>query len=139
MTLADDCAREVEALHDAMEDWFAGRVDDDAFSRIDRALAMDFEIVSPDSDRRGREELLDGLENAKGSKATSVPPFEINIKRVETRAESDDLCQLIYEEWQRSDGDATGRVSSALFRRREDAPEGVEWVHLHETWLERPE
>ena len=46
-----------------------------------------------------------------------------------------DLHLLRYQEWQERDGRSTGRLSSAVFRDRHDAPNAVEWLHLHETWL----
>lgn len=40
-----------------------------------------------------------------------------------------------YEEWQDTGQGERGRISSVLFRRRERAPNGVEWLHVHETWI----
>jgi hypothetical protein len=40
-----------------------------------------------------------------------------------------------YEEWQVIEGETRGRLSTALFRNREGTPNGIEWVHLHETWM----
>ncbi|MFX0092506.1 MAG: hypothetical protein ACFFBD_12150 [Candidatus Hodarchaeota archaeon] len=41
-----------------------------------------------------------------------------------------------YEEWQEIDGQTIARLSTALFRKCFDAPNGVEWLHAHETWLQ---
>ncbi len=57
------------------------------------------------------------------------------MANVRTRVERDEHCLVTYEEGQRIDGDWDWRVSSGLFRRAADAPNGVEWVHLHETRL----
>ncbi len=32
-------------------------------------------------------------------------------------------------------GETTGRRASAHLRRKDGTPNGVEWLHLHETWL----
>ena len=34
-----------------------------------------------------------------------------------------------------ADGTITGRVSTAVFRERADTPNGLAWLHVHETWL----
>jgi hypothetical protein len=49
-----------------------------------------------------------------------------------------DRCLCTYEEWQtdrHGDGVETGRLSTVLFREAPDAPGGVAWLHVHETWL----
>jgi len=112
----------------------AGRLTDDEYDRAEAAVPDDFEIVSPTGDRRDGKTLRADLRNGHGTFADADPPFEIRVANVRTRAESADSCLVTYEEWQRADGGWEGRVSSALFRRA-DAPNGVEWVHLHETWL----
>lgn len=137
MSLTDDCAREVVAMHEALQAWFVTG-DDDAFDHVEAALAPGFVVVDPGGGETDRDSLLASLGEAGGGRADADPPFEIEIRAVEPRLTSDDLCLVTYEEWQRGGDDAeTGRVSSALFRRAESSP-GVEWVHLHETWLEGP-
>lgn len=136
MALTDDAAREVEALHDFIEDWFAGRVADDAFDRMGETLAPEFEIVTPEGERLDREELLDGMREGHGSQATSVPPFEIRVDDVTGRVIEEEICVVTYDERQRSDGEESVRTSTAVFCRDDDAPNGVAWLHLHETWVE---
>ena len=136
MTLTDACLAEVHEFHEFVEAWLAGRAtrDDETYERAHAVLADDFEIVSPSGERRSRATLLDELEAAHGLHADSSPPFEVDVREVRHRYTAGELCLVGYEEWQRVDGDETGRVSSALFRRDETAPNGVEWLHLHETW-----
>ncbi|WP_435129511.1 hypothetical protein [Halobaculum sp. D14] len=135
MSVADDAESEVEALHDFIEDWFAGRLPETAFDHPEAALADDFRLITPRSERRDKDSVLSTLRSAHASKSGSVPPFEISIERLTVRDDGDDHCLLTYEEWQRDDGDRTGRRSTALFRPAEAAPNGVEWVHLHESWI----
>lgn len=40
-----------------------------------------------------------------------------------------------YEEWQTTGGVATGRLSTAVMRSVPGFPNGLAWVHLHETRL----
>ncbi|CAB1072082.1 hypothetical protein D1AOALGA4SA_1436 [Olavius algarvensis Delta 1 endosymbiont] len=71
---------------------------------------------------------------AHGVRAAS---FRIDIRHYTCRFVFASWCLLTYEEWQ-YDCETTARVSRALFRRSSSHP-GVEWVHLHETWLPRAE
>ena len=40
-----------------------------------------------------------------------------------------------YEEWQTKDGPPKGRSSTAVMRPRAGTPNGLEWLHVEETWL----
>lgn len=148
MTLSEQAEREVVDLHEFFEAWMGGDdpeesdrpdgSDDPETASFDRAAAVlpdDFEIVSPSGERRDGPTIRSDVRDARGAFADSDPPLRIEATTTRTRFDDGERCLVTYEEWQRHDGDWEGRYSSALFRRNEDAPNGVEWVHLHETWL----
>ncbi|WP_158057870.1 hypothetical protein [Halorussus halophilus] len=139
MTLVDDAEREIVAFHDFLEGWLGGSLDqtDEQFERAEAVLPDEFEIVSPSGERRSGTAIRSDLRNGHGSLAAddSDPGFRIRIENVRTRFEREDSCLLTYEEWQRQGSQWEGRLSSVLFREKEGTPNGVEWVHLHETWL----
>lgn len=139
MTLAANAEREIVAFHEFLEDWLGGSLDqtNQRFERAEKVLPDDFEIVSPSGERRTRSDVLADLRDGYGSLAADDldPDFRIRIENVNIRFERDDSCLLTYEEWQRQGGEWEGRLSSVLFRWEEETPNGVEWVHLHETWL----
>jgi hypothetical protein len=136
MQLAEACEREVVTLHEFFEDWFAGRVekDDDAFDRVRDALGDEFEMVVPSGRTVGRGSVITGIWDVHGRDAGS-DSHEIRVEELRVRYVREDLCLVSYEEWQRGPDEETGRQSSALFQHAETAPNGVEWLHLHETWL----
>lgn len=136
MTLAADAIEEVHAMHEALERWFVAG-DADAFDRVGAVLADDFVIVDPTGCTLDRAELLDGLSDVGASRVDATPAFDIEVRNAEARVEGGDCCLVTYEEWQSGGDTDTGRISSSLFRRA-DGPKHVEWVHLHETWLEAP-
>jgi len=115
---------EIEELHRFFERWLSG--DEDDFSRCDRALARDFTMVAPGGEVRTRDALVRGLLDAQGKR-----PVSIRIRNFEMFELAPELALARYEEWH---GDQ-GRVSTALFRVRGNAPNGIEWVTVHETWL----
>ena len=61
--------------------------------------------------------------------------MRIWIENFEVRAVVGDVAVVSYEEWQEIAGQPRGRISSGVFRVRAGTPNGVEWLHLHETWL----
>jgi len=135
MALRDHAEREVREFHEFIEEWLTGRADREDYDRAEAVLPDDFEILSPTGDGRDGPTLRADLRDGHGVFADSDPPFEVRIADLRTRDEPESTCLVTYEEWQRTDGDWEGRVSTAFFRRAVDAPNGVEWVHLHETWL----
>lgn len=129
------CRAEIEALHRFFEGWLAGRLpaSEDAFVRLTAALAPGFRLVGPDGRVAERGALLDRLRAAHGAEPDGL---RIWIERVRARPLGAELALVLYEEWQERPGaPARGRQSSALFQEEADAPGGVAWLHVHETWL----
>jgi hypothetical protein len=123
---------EVEALHAFFEDWFCGRADE--LSPCEAALAEGFEIVSPNGTTHGRELLLESLRAAKGTHAHH--DFRMWVSDVQARDLGGGLLLVTYEEWHEQDGARKGRSSTAVLRENAERPRGLEWLHVHETWLE---
>lgn len=128
--MEENCRREVDELHRFFEDWLTGAAEGN-LERCESALAKDFEIVWPSGNRMKRHELLDALGDRYGESAD----LQIRIDNFSVRVVGEGLCVATYEEHHRREEGDRGRLSSALFRRRDSAPHGVEWVHVHETWL----
>lgn len=129
------CRDEIESLHAFFVRWYAGTVGRDAFDRMEHALVPGFEMVTPDGVRRDRKAVLDGVYDAYGRDEPGT--FDIEIRDVGMVREMDGHATVRYEEWQESDEGTTGRLSTALFRETADAPGGLAWLDLHETWIER--
>lgn len=129
------CRREVIELHQFFEEWFTAKreLTEENFLRFSRVMGTGFEIISPDGDRRGREEMVENLRNAHGVYREET--FRIWIEGYRSRPLAEGLQLVTYEEWQeRADG-KRGRLSTAVLRRNPDTPNGVEWLHVHEVWL----
>ena len=132
-SMDDRCRAEVEQLHFFFEGWMGGTLeaDPETFRRLGDVLAPEFEMISPGGERTTRDELVAGLMPAHG-------PFRIRIANYRGRSLSKEMHLITYEEWQVIDGETRGRLSTALLRNRKGTPNGVEWVHLHETWMPEP-
>ena len=129
------CKQEIIELHQFFQTWFCGQVEDSdqGFGRFARVIAEDFSIISPTGSINHREAILGMVRSSYGSWQNGNG--RIWIENVVTRWQDGDMCLLTYEEWQEIDEHITARLSSVLFREKFATPHGVEWVHLHETWL----
>ncbi len=137
--LSDDARvvkAEIEELHRFFVAWFKGDVPDtdSAFARFTRAVAADFELIDPRGTHHDRPGLTNTLRSAYGSLAGRE--FKIWIENMNVRSANEDLVIATYEEWQQRDSEKTARLSTAVFQlHARHSPGGVEWRHVHETWL----
>jgi hypothetical protein len=131
------CSDEVVQLHQFFQDWFNGVLPptDEAFDRFSSVMGERFIIISPSGELTEREELLERLRAAHGIWREMSRPGRIWIENLQVRHQVGDQVLVLYEEWQEIEGESRGRLSTALFRRREGTPNAVEWIHVHEVWL----
>lgn len=132
--MLENCKAEIVELHQFFESWFRGSLapTDESYERFASVLGQDFELVSPAGVRLSRTQILTGVRAAH----TSDPDAKIEARAVRVRTVGDGLFLATYEEWQTKDEKERGRTSSALLRAKSGTAHGVEWLHLHETWLE---
>lgn len=136
------CQREVHDLHDFFAAWYRGEHPEAAFDRVERALAEEFAIVTPDGERIEREPLLAGIREGRGEESgmgaeraagAGEAAFAIDARAITVADVTEERCLLTYEEHHQPAG--TARASSAWFRPSGTAPNGVAWLFVHETWL----
>ena len=127
------CCDEVVQLHEFFEGWLGGGLANTEanFERLTAVMSPDFRIISPEGTVTDYESLLAGLRQGHNAR----PGFRLWVKQVEGRLLAPDLALVTYEEWQEIEGVMNARVSTAVFRQKPTAPNGVEWLHVHETWL----
>ena len=137
--MSQRCVKEVEELHQFFQDWFNGVLpaSEQAFARVQAALAEDFEIVGPDGRHTQRAQLLPALRAARPAKArpSSQQALKIRVKKVHARKLGSDLWLVSYEEWHERGQERKGRTSTAILQVSATAPGGFLWQHVHETWL----
>ncbi len=135
--LAQAARREVIDLHALFETWLGGTCPETeaAFARVEHSLAPSFTVTSPDGTRQWRDEVIADLRSRHGAKGRKGP-FRIVIADVELLHVEPPLVALRYveDQWQ---GEARAiRRSTALFRASARSESGVEWVALHECWMD---
>jgi hypothetical protein len=128
-TLAEE---EVAARHRFFVAWFTGRGPDAALAEAARAFAPDMCRIGPDGRVQSAEEVLTML---RAARATHADDFVIRIEIRESRSLADGLVLVVYDELQSESRRHTARRASALFSVDPEAPGGVAWRHLQETWI----
>ena len=132
--------KEIRELHEFFAAWFRGDLEneDEVFARCAAVMAEDFFLIGPGGILRNRDELLGDLRAAHGCRPASYGRFEIWTTDLRIRPLGDGRAMALYEEHQRRGEETTRRISTAVFIAAPDAPNGVLWEHVHETWLDRP-
>jgi hypothetical protein len=124
-------ALEINQLHQFFQDWFNGELtpSDEIFHRCEKVLAPNFIMVQPDGHIIQHDALLKNLRKAHQSRSD----FRIWIENVQIHFSVGNVFLATYQEWQESNGDVSARQSSALFLKSNSTPNGVLWLHVHET------
>jgi len=135
MTTTTVFEREIVELHQFFMDWFNSKLEntDAEFARFADTVGPDFHIVSPSGQLTDRETLLTQLRGAYGAR----PGAKLWIENAALRTQIGDIAIVTYEEWQTNNRETTSRMSTAVFQKTATAPNGLLWLHVHETWFER--
>jgi hypothetical protein len=132
------CRNEVDELHAFFEQWFNGDLppSEAALARFTDVMAPGFHIVSPDGAMRDRAAIIRLVREGHGSGLVDGErTVRIWIEHLALRAASDHVAVVTYEEWQQRGGEQSGRLSTAVLQNIRDTPNGLRWLHVHETWL----
>ncbi|MBZ9798923.1 DUF4440 domain-containing protein [Mesorhizobium sp. ES1-4] len=128
---------EVIDLHRFFVDWFvAERADTVDFGRFESVMGEGLTMIAPGGQVLGRDAVID---HVRSSRATCDDGFAISIEDIQPGWEDRDMIVVLYVEAQLRGGKHSRRQSSAVFTTSSSAPNGVQWRHLHETWLQVPE
>jgi hypothetical protein len=136
-SLFERAGAEVVALHRFFVEWYNETSAPTAdFSRFEGAMGQGFHMIVPDGRILDRAAVIDYVRANRGGAADD---FKIDIEDIRRGFESDGAIVVTYVEAQSKAGKSSRRRASALFTTNPSAPGGVEWRHLHETWLQMPQ
>ena len=127
------CVREIVELHDFFQGWLDGSLPatEAAFARFSGVTDPAFTLIAPDGRSADHDETTAWIRAAHGAR----PGFRLWTDAHRLHYAEGGTAVLTYREWQTSDGATTVRLSSAVFRTQPGTPNGVAWVHVHETWI----
>jgi hypothetical protein len=124
---------EVAALHALFVRWMRqGSELPIDFGLLEGALAVDFERVTPAGTVKDRTAVVDWLKHAH---RTLPPDFAIDVVGIQPIWYGRAGVLLKYIEQQRRFGQITRRHSCALLTREPEAPRGMLWRYVQETWI----
>lgn len=136
-SLFERATAEIVGLHDFFVAWYDKATSAGAdFGRFERAMGEDMHMIPPSGAMLDRTAVVDYVRANRGSHAGD---FSIEIIDITPLWQRDDMIAVTYIEKQHRDGARTARRASALFIESSSAPHGVEWRHLHETWMQTVE
>ena len=127
----DAWEREIVELHDFFEGYFLGARDD--LDRVEAALDHDFSMAGPEGTVAGRGATISAIESA----YDSHEQLRILITQARLVAESPELVVAEYVESHELSDRMNHRRSTVTFRRDPGGPNGLRWVHVAETWIDR--
>jgi hypothetical protein len=137
MTLLQRATAEIIDFHRFFVAWYeagtAGSVD---FGRCEQVFGEGFQMIPPTGRVFGRAETIALIA---ANRATFHGDFAIDIDEIRPAWEAEGAILVTYVERQQRAGINTARRATALFSERSSAPHGVEWRHLHETWMQTAE
>ncbi len=136
-SLFQKASTEVLDFHRFFEGWYdAATADGVDFGRCERTFGRAFHMIPPTGRVFDRAETIELI---RANRATFQGNFTIEISDIRATYETADTIVLIYIEAQSRAGKYSKRQASALFTASSSAPNGVEWQHLQETWLQMPD
>ena len=132
------CARdEVVSLHEFFVAWYdKNTADATDFDRFDKVMGQGMQMIPPSGDMLERDAIVSYVRD---NRAAFDGDYAIEIADVELAWEAGNAVVVTYIEKQERRGVKTARRASALFVESSSAPSGVEWRHLHETWMQTAE
>ncbi len=132
--LFDRASAEIVSLHRFFVEWYdrASAAGAD-FARFDAAMGEGMQMIPPDGRVLGRDAVVTYVRD---NRACFDGDFAIEIEDIRPAWERDGAIAVTYIEKQNRRGERTIRRATALFTESSSAPNGVEWRHLHETWMQ---
>lgn len=135
--LFEKASTEVLDFHRFFEAWYdTATADGTDFGRCERTFGEAFHMIPPTGRMFDRAETIELI---RANRASFRGDFTIEISDIRASFETEDTIVLTYIEAQSRAGKHSRRQASALFTASSSAPNGVEWQHLHETWLQMPD
>jgi hypothetical protein len=127
---------EIVELHAFFQGWLDGTLPatDAVFARLADTIETEFTLITPSGEIITRTPLLSQLRAAHESR----PNWRMWIENAQLLVENSDLTVATYQEWQQTGDATTVRISTAVFRNCSGTPNGLVWLHVHETWLPHP-
>lgn len=133
-TLFDRASAEIVALHRFFVEWYdRGTAEAADFSLFECVMGPGMQMIPPSGAVLDRDQVIGHVHANRGA---FDGDFAIEIADIRPAWQAGNAIVVTYVEKQRRAGGTTARRASALFTENPSTPNGVEWRHLHETWMQ---
>lgn len=123
--------REIIELHEVFEAYFLGTTNE--LDRVELVLADDFTFIGPDANSADRAGTLAAI-SAGHAHTTSLTIRTVGHRLL---VDSGDVIVAEYIEEHELADRTNRRLSTVVFTESADAPNGLVWRRVHETWIDR--
>lgn len=123
---------EIVTRHAFFVDWYTGKANDGDMADCARSFASDFRMIWPDGTEHDRAPVLELLRGMRGTKDDA---YAIEVAMRHAVQYAPDLVLITFDEHQWTAEGKNRRRATGLFSPDHDAPGGIVWRHLHQTWL----
>lgn len=126
-----DWRAEIIELHELFEAYFLGRTD--SLDRVEEALHAEFSIVGPNGGVSDRAATLEMLRRGHAHTDSLV----ISTLDHTLLHQTDEVLVASYIERHELSAATNDRLSTVVFAIDPAGPNGLRWLRVHETWLDR--
>lgn len=123
--------KDIADLHDLFEAYFLGTTND--LSHVEAVLADDFTFVGPDANTTDRAGTLAALVAGHGH----TDSLKIHTVDYQLLFTAGDVTVAEYTEVHELPDRTNRRRTTVVFSNAPDAPNGLQWHRVHETWIDR--
>ena len=129
--------KEIHELHDFFQAWFRGDLPDtdEAFARFAAVMAESMVHINPGGTVAERPALVEAIRKGYGGWQGRGEGWKIEIRDVQLRQDLGNALVVTYQEWQFLGEQTRARLTTVVLGKRQDTPNGLEWLHVHEVWM----
>lgn len=120
---------EIDELHALFQRYFLG--EESSLDRVERALATGFTMVGPDAVESDRSTVLEMLRGGHGHASA----LRIRTTDHRLKLQTDDVVVATYIEHHELSSNPNQRLTTVVFSKSTQAPNGVLWEHAQETFI----
>ena len=133
--LKDQTFQEIRELYAFFERWYNGEIEksDENLARYADVLNRGYQAVDPRGAGVPRNLALDALRGTYGKWRDE--PGKIEIANLELRFILDSVVAVTFDEYHSANNQTRRFKTTAMLRARHGTPNGVEWMHAHQSDL----
>ena len=134
-TQQEKAIESIRNLHHFFQQWYNAHLEktEASFQPLQKTLAHDFSFITTGGRVLSRQAVIDFVWQGYGQYKDN--PIQIWTENETVRTEGETLMLAWYEEHQQH-AKKTQRMSSVVLRIPEEPDQTIQWLHVHESWID---